>query len=113
MVTAYYCFSSGLPGFLPDYQSGAMAFSTRRELAAAVRRELEMLDYPVTLFNVLKIRDLWRFIVKAKSASCAYASLRHRDRVFCLHGLTKDEYLADKESEQQAAKPLPAQKRED
>jgi len=93
MNTAYYVFTSGLPGCLPDYNSGAMAFTTRRDLSRAIRAELEILNYPKSCFADVCIEKLWGFI-KRHGSSTAHRAVYHGDRVFEMHGLTESEYNA-------------------
>ena len=96
MNTARYTFMSGMPGYMPDYNSGPCEFTSRRALAFAIRSELEMLDYPASLFAEVKIRWLWGFI-KRHGASSAHVTIYHGDRVFEMAGLTEAEFAEGNE----------------
>lgn len=76
MVKAYYKTGFGLAGcYLDDSQGGAQCFTSRKELAEAIRYELEMYDLPKRCFAEVNIRRLWSAIVHAGSAS-SYTSTK-------------------------------------
>lgn len=88
---ARYSVTYGLSGcYMPDCQSGPVICSTRRELAAAIRSELETYELPASLFGEVGIRQLWRFIVRNGSSS-AHIHLHHGANVLSFHGLTEAE----------------------
>jgi hypothetical protein len=96
-VTAYYKTGFGLSGcYLDDSQGGAVSFSTRRDLADAIRSELEAYDMPASCFAEVGIRRLWRAIVNAKSASRYTFHIHHGAHVLTFYGLTEREYLEDR-----------------
>ena len=92
---ARYCVTFGLRGcYMPDSNSGAMEFTTRRDLAAFIRSELEAFDMPAYLFNEVRINRLWSFI-KRYGSSTAHFALHHGANELAFHGLTEDEFNAD------------------
>lgn len=96
-VQAFYKAGFGLAGcYLDDNQGGAQCFTTRRELADAIRYELQTYDLPVSLFREVSIRRLWSAIVRAKSASSYTFHLHHKQYVLTFYGLTEREYLEDR-----------------
>lgn len=96
MVRAYYKTGFGLAGcYLDDSQGGAQCFTTRRELAAAIRYELEWLEWPKACFAEVGLRRLWGLIVNAGSASSYTFHIHHGANVLTFYGLTEREYLED------------------
>jgi hypothetical protein len=97
MTNAFYKTGFGLTGcYLDDNQGGAQCFTTRRELANAIRYELEVYDLPASAFREVSIRRLWRAIVNANSASSYTFHLQHKQYVLTFYGLTEREYLEDR-----------------
>lgn len=97
MVKAYYKTGFGLSGcYLDDNQGGAQCFTTRRELANAIRGELDVYDLPKSCLAEVSIRRLWRAIVNAKSASSYTFYINHGANVLTFYGLTEREYLEDR-----------------
>lgn len=89
---ARYAVTFGLSGcYMPDSHDGAHEFTTRKDLAAFIRSELEMYDMPASLFREVRMRNLWRFIVRNGSSS-AHFSLYHGANSLSFHGLTEAEY---------------------
>lgn len=101
MQTPYkFTVTSGMSGYMPNYQSGPYVAHTRRELIAIVRDELEMLNYPANRLKTMGIRNLWRFVQNAKSGSSAHTSCDpHNGESLSLHGLTDAEFLELEEQE--------------
>lgn len=97
MIRAFYKTGFGLTGcYLDDSQGGAMEFNTRRELASAIRSELEVYDFPASCFAEVSIRRLWGAIAHAKSASSYTFHIHHGPNVLTFYGLTEREYLEDR-----------------
>lgn len=97
MTNAFYKTGFGLAGcYLDDAQGGAQCFTTRRELADAIRYELEFHELPASLFREVQIRRLWQAIVNARSASSFTFHLHHGAYVLTFYGLTEREYLEDR-----------------
>lgn len=89
---ARYAITSGLTGcYMPDNHSGPLSFATRRELANAIRYEIEFQEFPKRLFADVGLRRLWSFI-KRNGSSSAHFNLRHAGREIAFHGLTEDEF---------------------
>jgi hypothetical protein len=96
---ARYAVTFGLSGcYMPDYHGCAFEVTTRRELAAAIRDELRMLDLPASLFREVGINRLWAFI-KRYGSSSAHFSLHHGANVLQFHGLTEEEFQQQQEQE--------------
>lgn len=94
MPVARYSVSYGLAGcYMPDTVSAPLTFSTRRELAAFIRDELEAYGMPASLIREVRLRRLWSFI-KQWGSSVAHFSLEHRGYALAFHGLTEDEAAA-------------------
>ena len=92
MVIARYTITSGLSGcYMPDNVSSPMVFTSRKELAAAIRAEIEYQDFPKSSFAQVRIRDLWRKIARIGSASSMHFSIDHGAREIAFHGMTEDE----------------------
>lgn len=97
MVRAFYKTGFGLAGcYLDDNQGGAQEFNRRRDLADAIRYEIQMYDLPASCFAEVNIRRLWRAIVNAGSASSFTFYLHHGANVLTFYGLTELEYLEDR-----------------
>ena len=94
MQTPYkFTLSSGMDGYMPNYQSGPYHAATRSELASILRDELTMLDYPANRFNDFNIRRMWGFIQSAKSGSSCHSYCDdHNHEHMSVNGLTDDEY---------------------
>lgn len=91
---ARYAISHGLAGcYLPDNQSGPIIVHTRRDLANAIRSELEAYEMPASLFRQVRLLQLWRHIVRHGS-SVAHFSLEHGGYSLTFHGLTEEEATA-------------------
>lgn len=88
---ARYSVTFGLAGcYMPDSASGPYAFTTRAELAQAIRDELRAYDLPASLMRQVKLRRLWAHI-KAHGSSQAHVHLYHGANVLSFHGLTEEE----------------------
>ena len=94
MTTEYkFTISSGMPGYMPNYNSGAYVATTRKELAEILRSELEMLDYPANRFNDFNVTRMWRFIQNARSGSSCHSYCdTHNGEQLSINGLTDAEY---------------------
>ena len=89
---ARYTVYQGLAGcYMPDSNHGAHEFTTRRELAAAIRDYLDMADMPACLFNDVRITRLWSFI-KRNGSSSAHFTLTHKGYSLTFSGLTEEEF---------------------
>lgn len=92
---ARYTVTNGLAGcYMPDSNSGAMEFATRKELADMIRWNLDSLGWPLSKFREVNIRRLWRHIA-AHGSSVAHFSLSHKGYELAFHGLTEAEFNAD------------------
>lgn len=92
---ARYTVTNGLAGcYMPDSNSGAMEFETRKELADMIRWNLDSLGWPLSKFHEVNIRRLWRHIAKHGSSG-AHFSLSHKGYELAFHGLTEEEFNAD------------------
>ena len=88
-----FCILSGMPGYMPNYHSGAQIAHSRSELVDILKTELDMLDYPASFFGHLAIRNAWRFIQHHKSGSSVHLSTdTHNHEYFEVCGLTDSEY---------------------
>ena len=95
MTQTPYKFSitSGMDGYMPNYQSGPYCATTRAELADILRAELEMLNYPVNRFADFNVRRLWRFVQFARSGSSCHSHCdEHNAERMSIYGLTDAEY---------------------
>lgn len=89
---ARYATSFGLSGcYLPDSHGGPIICSTRRELAEAIRAEIDASEFPKATFGQANIRRLWRLICNAGSASSYHFSIQHGAYEIGFHGLTEAE----------------------
>lgn len=79
---------------MPDSHGGPMAFNTRRELADAIRYEIEFQEFPKASFAQVRIKRLWQLIQNARSSSSFHFSIEHKGREIAFHGLTADEFTA-------------------
>lgn len=94
---AFYKVGFGLTGcYLDDNQSGAFEVNTRRELASAIRSELDVYEFPKSAFAEVGLRRLWSAIDHAKSASSYTFHIHHGANVLTFYGLTEREYLEDR-----------------
>lgn len=80
----------GMPGYMPDSNNGPYYASTRKELASLIRDEIAQFDLPKSLFNDVKIKQLWPFIARHGSSS-AHITLYHGNNVLEFIGLTEAE----------------------
>jgi len=94
MQTPYkFTLTSGMPGYMPNYVSGAFVVYTRKELANILRDELDMLSYPAARFNDFNVKRMWRFIQNAKSGSSCHSYCdTHNNEQLSVNGLTDAEY---------------------
>lgn len=93
--TCYFSFSNGLLGcYMPDSTSGPYAVTTRRELADAIRSELEMLDAPKRCFADVGIRRLWGVAKRHGTSSVHFTIETSPGYGLSFHGLTEAEYAA-------------------
>ena len=89
---ARYAVTSGLAGcYLPDNHSGPMLFATRRELADAIRYELEWQEFPKSAIRQVSLCRVWSHIARHGS-STAHFSFTHKGREIAFHGLTESEF---------------------
>ena len=96
-IRAFYKVGFGLAGcYLDDNQSGAFEVNTRRELAAAIRSDLEVYDLPASCFAEVSLRRLWSAITFARSTSSYTFHIHHGAYVLTFYGLTEREYLEDR-----------------
>lgn len=92
-IIARYSVSTGLAGcYMPNSVSCPMAFSTRRELAEAIRYEIAAQDFPKSTFAQVNIQRLWALIRHAKSSSSYHFSIEHKGFEIAFHGLTVEEF---------------------
>lgn len=97
MVRAFYKTGYGLAGcYLDDNQGGAQEFNRRKDLADAIRCELEVYGMPKACFSEVNLRRLWKLIRSAGSASSYTFHIHHGDGVLTFYGLTELEYLEDR-----------------
>ena len=94
MTTPYkFHIMSGMPGYMPNYNSGPYVAATRKELTDILRTELDMLNYPANRFADFNVRRMWRFTQFAKSGSSCHASCdEHNGEQMEIYGLTDDEF---------------------
>ena len=91
-VTIRYSTHFGLTGcYMPDSYGGPFECTTRKELAAYIRCELECYGLPASLFKEVRIRHLWSAI-KTRGSSSYHFSLRHGANSLTFNGLTEDEF---------------------
>lgn len=96
-IRAFYKTGFGLTGcYLDDSQGGAQEFNTRRELADAIRYELDTYDFPKAAFAEVGLRHLWGAIKRAGSASSYTFHIHHGAHCLSFYGLTEREYLEDR-----------------
>ena len=92
-----YSVTHGLAGcYMPDSQSGPITGTTRRELADAIRYELEFKEWPAYLIREVRLSNLWAHI-KRHGSSSAHFCIRRDEYKIAFHGLT------DAEAEQMQA----------
>jgi hypothetical protein len=80
----------GMPGYMPDSNSGPYYAATRKELASLIRDQIEQFDLPKSLFKDVKLKQLWPFIARHGSSS-AHITLYHGNNVLEFVGLTEEE----------------------
>lgn len=91
---ARYAITSGLAGcYMPDNGPFSIECVTRRDLAAAIREEIEFQGFPKATFAQVNIRELWRFI-RRNGSSAAHFRIAHNGREIAFHGLTEAEFDA-------------------
>ena len=96
---ARYSVTNGLAGcYMPDNNSGPIAFHTRAALAEYIREELERQEFPARLFDEVRIRRLWSFIQRYGS-STAHFSLIHKGYEISFSGLTEEEFDAQQQDD--------------
>ena len=96
---ARYSVTYGLSGcYMPDSNSGAMEFTTRKEFADYIRHELEFFEMPASLFREVNIKRLWQAIQRHGSSSLGF-TLHHKGNALQFHGLTDHEFNEMQESE--------------
>jgi hypothetical protein len=89
---ARYTITSGLAGcYMPGSNSGPQEYTSRKELADAIRYEIESQDWPAYLFREVCIRNLWAHI-KRYGSSSAHFRIQHGAHEIAFHGLTEEEY---------------------
>lgn len=89
--TADYTVSFGLSGcYMPDSGPHVISCATRRDLANAIRAELEAYSMPAYLIREVRLRRLWGFISR-NGSSVADFSLSHGGYTLHFGGLTKAE----------------------
>ena len=89
---ARYAITSGLAGcYMPDNGPSAIQCDTRRELANAIRYELEFLEFPKSAIRQISLRNIWGHIAR-HGPSVAHFSIQHKGREVAFHGLTDAEF---------------------
>jgi hypothetical protein len=82
---------NGLAGcYMPDHHSGPYEVTTRREMIAAVREQLEWLEFPKRSIRQVRWTMLWGFI-KRHGASSVHVQIVHKGYCLDICGLTEDE----------------------
>ena len=88
---ARYAVTTGLAGcYMPNASYGPIYCATRRELADAIRSEIEAQEFPASTFGQARLRRLWGFIARHGS-STAHFSIQHGAYEIAFHGLTEAE----------------------
>jgi hypothetical protein len=75
---------------MPDSSFGPVICTTRRELMATIRAEIESAGFPASTLRQVKATRLWQFI-KRNGSSVAHFSVSHGGNEIGFHGLTEDE----------------------
>ena len=84
---------SGMDGYMPNYTSGPFIVHTRKDFAAILRDELEMLNYPANRIRDFGIRRAWRFVQNVgDGSSCHLSCDDHNHECLRVNGLTEQEY---------------------
>ena len=84
---------SGLEGcYMPNYSSGPMLASTRRELMDTLRTELDMLGYPANRIHDFNVRRMWGHIKLWGGSSVHSCCQVHNHELLSIQGLTDAEY---------------------
>jgi hypothetical protein len=93
--TCYFTFSHGLRGcYLPDSHGGVYAVSRRKDLADAIRYELEMYDAPASAFKTVGIKRLWSQAKRYGTSSIHFTIDTSEGYGLNFHGLTEEEFNA-------------------
>lgn len=102
MQTPYkFAILSGMPGFMPNYNSGPMVAHTRKEFAEIIRDQLYALDYPANRFRDFNVKRMWRFIQRSKNGSSVHSyCMTHNGEQMSIQGLTDSEFENESESVQ-------------
>jgi hypothetical protein len=96
---ARYSVTFGLAGcYMPDSVSPPMEYATRKELAEAIKYEIEFFDLPKSAIRQVKLRDLWAHI-KRHGSSSAHFAIYHGANALEFHGLTEAEAAERAEDE--------------
>lgn len=91
-VIARYNTTSGLAGcYMPDHVGSPTVYTRRKDLAEHIRYELQMMEWPASLFKQVKLTNLWAFI-KRNGSSSAHFSIHYKQWVLEFHGLTEQEF---------------------
>jgi len=77
---------------MPNSVSAPQAYHSRRELADAIREEIECQGFPKSAFAQAQVRNLWRKIVHADNASSMHFSIEHGAYEIAFHGMTEEEF---------------------
>lgn len=98
MTTCYFTLSHGLRGcYLPDSHGGAYMITRRKELADAIRSELEFhTDSPQQArraFRDVGIKRLWSQAKRHGTSSIHFTIPTSEGYGLNFHGLTEDEYV--------------------
>lgn len=96
-IKAYYKSGFGLAGcYLDDSQGSPQCYTRRKDLARAIRADLEWLDWPASCIREVPLRRLWGLIKHARSASSFTFYIHHGAHVLTFYGLTEREYLEER-----------------
>lgn len=89
---ARYAVTTGLSGlYMPDCQHGAYEFTTRSQMADAIRELIEFMEFPKASFTQANIIRRWQFI-KRYGSSVSHFAICHRQFEIAFHGLTEEEF---------------------
>lgn len=89
---ARYAITTGLSGcYMPNSSYGPCEFTTRGELADAIRAEIDHQEFPKATFGQANIRRLWSAIQHVGSASSYHFTIEHNGNEIAFHGLTEAE----------------------
>ena len=99
-ATCYFTLTYGLQGcYMPDSHWGPHAVCRRKDLIAAVRDTLEMLDAPKSALRQVNWTRLWAQAKRSGTSSIHFAIATDGRNMLEFHGLTEAEYLEQSESE--------------